>query len=314
MERYQQQAWECLTPKEQNTLFFSKAKGLSTWEGGEILKLAHYKYLEIKARAGKFFKMFSDYFEKYPSLVNPEAPLDNNFRDFIFGAMVKRLPKIEARLHSGDPTWVSPEITNRRIVINMERLRYSKSDWDKDLYALITEFDRWNNYRILPRSLQAPSAFNRRVQRKQKLYVRYLYKIPTVRIQMIYDKYHKKGPTSRRYWISLINETIFPKNGYGIIPISRDEKVLEELCKLRIYVFETKLDAEKFGVLLASYFESIDTIPNGLDWWKTYRTIISKAINFKNLDNTDYTSDTLDNAYSIRRRNWRELKKNNIKE
>ena len=75
---------------------FIQGKGLSTWEAGEILKMSHYKYLELKARAEKFFKLFSDYFELHPSLVNPKSPIEPRFRDYIFGAMVKRLPKEEA--------------------------------------------------------------------------------------------------------------------------------------------------------------------------------------------------------------------------
>lgn len=55
MERHQELAWDCLTDAEKNSLMFIQGKGLSTWEAGEILKMPHYKYLELKARAEKFF-------------------------------------------------------------------------------------------------------------------------------------------------------------------------------------------------------------------------------------------------------------------
>ena len=71
MESYREKAWECLTEQEQNSLFLNLSKGLSTRETGEILGVSHYKYLEIKARAEKLFKLFSDYFELHPSLVIP---------------------------------------------------------------------------------------------------------------------------------------------------------------------------------------------------------------------------------------------------
>lgn len=54
MERHQELAWDCLTDAEKNSLMFIQGKGLSTWEAGEILKMPHYKYLELKARAEKF--------------------------------------------------------------------------------------------------------------------------------------------------------------------------------------------------------------------------------------------------------------------
>ena len=106
MERHQELAWDCLTDAEKNSLMFIQGKGLSTWEAGEILKMPHYKYLELKARAEKFFKLFSDYFELHPSLVNPKSPIEPRFRDYLFGAMIKRLSKEEAKIHSGDSSWL----------------------------------------------------------------------------------------------------------------------------------------------------------------------------------------------------------------
>ena len=51
MEPYMEKAWDCLTEQEQNSLFLNLSNGLSARETGEILKVSHYKYLEIKARA-----------------------------------------------------------------------------------------------------------------------------------------------------------------------------------------------------------------------------------------------------------------------
>ena len=45
MERYQQQAWDCLTKREQDSLFLNISQGLSTRKTGEVLKMSHYKYL-----------------------------------------------------------------------------------------------------------------------------------------------------------------------------------------------------------------------------------------------------------------------------
>lgn len=63
MNEYQKKAWDCLTPTEQQSLFLQLSESKSSWEAGEILKLSHYKYLEIKERSEKFFRLFSDFFE-----------------------------------------------------------------------------------------------------------------------------------------------------------------------------------------------------------------------------------------------------------
>ena len=55
MEKNQEMAWDCLTEMEQQSLFLSFSQGLSTREVGEIMKLSHYKFLEVKARAERFF-------------------------------------------------------------------------------------------------------------------------------------------------------------------------------------------------------------------------------------------------------------------
>ena len=69
METYQEKAWSCLTKQEQDSLFLNISQGLSTRRTGEVLHITHYKYLELKARAEKFFKMFSDYSQSVCGIV-----------------------------------------------------------------------------------------------------------------------------------------------------------------------------------------------------------------------------------------------------
>ena len=68
MNEAQQKAWSCLIDKEQQSLFLQLSESKSSWEAGEILKLSHYKYLEIRERSEKFFRLFSDFFEKHTSI------------------------------------------------------------------------------------------------------------------------------------------------------------------------------------------------------------------------------------------------------
>ena len=48
MNEAQKKAWSCLIDKEQQSLFLQLSESKSSWEAGEILKLSHYKYLEIR--------------------------------------------------------------------------------------------------------------------------------------------------------------------------------------------------------------------------------------------------------------------------
>ena len=57
MNEAQKKAWDCLKDLEQKSLFLQLSENKSSWEAGEILKLSHYKYLEV----GKGQKSFSDY-------------------------------------------------------------------------------------------------------------------------------------------------------------------------------------------------------------------------------------------------------------
>ena len=77
-------------------------------------------------------------------------------------------------IYIGDSVHLLSKVTNRNIERNMKRLRESDDEWDKDTARIVFEFDRWNNFRILPKMLQQPSAFKRRANKKDKIYIKYL--------------------------------------------------------------------------------------------------------------------------------------------
>lgn len=300
MESYREKAWECLTEQEQNSLFLNLSKGLSTRETGEILGVSHYKYLEIKARAEKLFKLFSDYFELHPSLVNPQSQIDSRFSDYLFGCMVKRLPKEEAKFHTGDSSFILTKVSNKRINKWMSNLKKSEDKWDKDLYALIMEFDRWNSYRILPRELQAPSPYKRRVNKKEKVYIKYLHRIPDFKVRAMVDKYWSNGKPENRYYIAVIS-TLF-EGGYSIIPIKKSKNIIEEITSMKIYIFENIMDADMFGILVKEFFIRTMDPKSGLKFWEKYRSLVELAINYRQINNMDFTCNNLDMAYNLKRK------------
>ena len=74
MNDAQKKAWDCLNEIERQSLFLQLSESKSSWEAGEILKLSHYKYLEIRERSEKFFRLFSDFFELHTSIFRPDCP------------------------------------------------------------------------------------------------------------------------------------------------------------------------------------------------------------------------------------------------
>lgn len=309
MQPHQEQAWNCLTKDEQQSLLLTLSQGMSTWQASEILKITHYKYLELKARSERLFKLFSDYFEKHPTLIPPHSGASQSFQDYLYGSMIKRLPKEEARIYAGDSAFLLREVSNKYILKNMTRIKELAMDgsdeWQKDFYALIMEFDRWNNYRILPRILQAPTAYQRRSTKKDKIYLGYLHRIPEFKITALVDQYWSNGKPEYRYYVMFISDLWY--DGYGVVPIKRSHAIVKELTNLKIYIFEDQLTAEEFGIMVKRYYEKTITPGEGLKFWKKYRELVQSSINYREINNMDFSCETLDKAYGLKRNSIRKM-------
>ena len=97
----------------------------------------------------------------------------------------------------------------------------------------------------------------------------------------------------------MVSESVFPKWGYQTVPIENDPKVIATLTGMKIYVFRTQLDAEEFGVSVSRYF-AVGTPREGLRFWKEFDALLVKAVNYREITNTDFTVDNLDYAYNIK--------------
>lgn len=303
MTPYQEKAWSCLTKIEQDSLFLILGEGKTTWEACSILKITHYKYLEIRERSEKFFRLFGDFFERHEAIFRPNCPCEPQFRDYIESLIEQRSSIREARLNSGDSTHLIPSVTRRCINRNMRWLLESHDEWDRDTRKLILEFDRWNTFRILPVMLQQPSAYKRRVNRKYKAYIKYiLYKLPEWAVDKIKERfwYKSKKESKEKFWIALIYTS--DTKHYQIISVRPDPEVVKSLTKFYIYVFKTKDEADTFGFLVSQFRNrSNRNIKVSQKFWPEYRLIISQAINFNTINNMDTNLNAMDNAYSIKR-------------
>ena len=293
MSKAQQKAWACLRDPEKQSLYLILSNGLSTWEAGEVIGLHHYKYLELKARSEKFFKMFTDFFTMYPDLIRPGV-INDNVRDYFDAAIMKRLDKDECVNYAGDNKFRLLATRRTSIITAICKLRRSENQWDKDACKLIIEFDRWNNFRILPKELQAPSAYNRRKAKKEKSYIKYLKNFPEPTLAKLIDLIYYNGKPFRTLYFVALSETLSDE-GYIIVPFKKSTKNINHLTGLKFYIFEDILDAELFGQHIKNYFELITSSKEGHLFWKEYRKIIEKSFNYKTITNIDIFNDTLDN-------------------
>lgn len=310
MKENQEKAWSILSQNERYSLLLQTSHGQSSWEAGEIMGISHYKYLELRERAIKFFKMFSEYFSNHECLVLPNCPVDPRFRDFVEACIEKRMDKGDAVRYSGDSSLQVSEINNKFIQKNMLRLKESENILDNQLYSLILEFDRWNNKRVLPRCLQLPSAYKRRNNNRDKTYLRYLANLPSYKIDALIDifKYKFRKKNAKKWYICLISSD-YP-DGYTIIPVKPSNHNLEKLSNLSIFIFESEDNADVFGYMVTRFLENQNhTQSSGQKFWKEYREHIQRSINYTRVNNHEFYAEKLDMAYEIPKGGRKVLKK-----
>lgn len=299
MNEAQKKAWDCLKDLEQKSLFLQLSENKSSWEAGEILKLSHYKYLEVRERSEKFFRLFSDFFEKHTSLFRPDCPCERSFQDYIEGCLERRLTRREAMVYIGDSVHLLSKVTNRNIERNMKRLRESEDEWDKDTARIVFEFDRWNNFRILPKMLQQPSAFKRRANKKDKIYIKYLLnRIPEWMHTKLRERFkYKVKLGKKKYWVCLISEELYT-DGYLLLPVRPLQEVIDEFSRFYMYVFPTKDDADTFGFMVSKFMIKTGSVRLGQGFWPEYRCCIEKALNYNQVNNIEFSVKNLDMAYN----------------
>lgn len=300
MDHIQQQAWNWLLPNEQNSLYLTLGTGKSSWEVGEMMKISHYKYLEIKERAEELFKMFTNFLKEYPSLFRPDGPCQEDFKDYIEAVICHRKTRKGAAKYTGISSNLLSEINTKKIELNINRLKGSDNHWDIATLELIQEFDRWNNFRILPLLLQRPSAYKRRLNKKHKIYIKYLLdsrKMPEWLLIKLKERfYFKTRKPENKYYVALINKDLY-EEGYIVVPIKKEEAIIKEISSFYLYIFKHKTEADAFGFKVANYNIQTSRVRLGLKFWPEYRAIVEKAINYTLINNLDFNVKILDKAY-----------------
>ncbi len=282
-----------LTNDEKTALSLQIGLDKSTWESGEIMGKSHYKYLEIKYRAEYFVKFFSSYIRLYDRLVpeddmfDAEHPVRIYFRMCIeerkkvitaFESMkiyIKSAPEIPTGVKANIHRLTKAQL-NEKIIKLVKHWETSDNAYHKSFLTLIKEFDRWNNFRILPKELQEPSAFKRRVKKTYKKHLEVITLMNEITLRFIRKKYKASSQDEVMY---------FPCMG-GVVPLKKQPFLIKQLTSVGLYLFDEYDWANDYLQNLKDYL----SVPNksckdGLVFWPKYREQIRRAFNYMEINN-----------------------------
>lgn len=295
-------AWDILTQEEKSALSLSTNYGKSSWQAGEILNKAHYKYLEIQSRAKHFFRIFTIYFEETDNqLIPKDSDMTWDLQEFILCTLQNRMGYRETLKYIGKE---SP-ICHKKAMKRVEALK-AYMDWlenhpnkiHQKLHDLILEFDRWNNFRILPEELQEPSAFKRRNKTRLLKHLRNLKELNPYHIDRLMNKFAASDKYKGKILYAPIVSDSFP-NGYEVIPIQATSKIVNYLSSsLNLYMFKDKGEADDYGFLVEDYLsKKSKSCKQGQIFWPEFRLKIKKAANYDQVNNIIPRRSNLEDAF-----------------
>lgn len=293
-DKINQEAWDVLNNDEKTAVSLSLGHGKSTWESGEIMNKAHFKYLEIQKRARKFLEIFTNHFEKYGGLFPEEIYLSFAFKEYLTLTMVERKNISKATKQMEDPSYGVASKRNKLVISEIEKLRANKNQDAIDLYNLIMDFDRWNNFRILPLEIQEPSAFKRRNKARNVKHIRNITTLPQFSVLKVIEKFNYSGKYPKVY-LPLISG--FLEDDYRIIPVRNKPGIISEVTDIGLFLFSSRAKAEEFAKLVSGYFiNSVKNCKTGQKFWPEFRVLLSEAFNYRGLENIHKSRTYLDHA------------------
>lgn len=301
------EAWDSLREDEKTSITLSLGHNKSSWEAGEIMGKAHYKYLEIQARAERFLKLFTEYFSLYGVLIPPPTRIPRHFEEYLYCVIIQR-KSIKDSINYLDDGRYKVTSSRERVIEEAMGVLVDKKNIEpyKDLLSLILEFDRWNNFRILPKVLQQPSAFKRRNKSRELKHLRGLQNLPDFSIHKIIERYEAKATRiSNTYlFVPLLTEARAIEAGdtYYIMKVEHNATNVNHLSRLGLFIFGTLHQAEEFADVIDSYTtkrksKTDSKVMNGQRFWPKFRDFASRAINYEMLNNIIPNRKFIEDAY-----------------
>lgn len=277
--KYNAKALRLLREDEQAALNLQIMSGKSTWDAGQIMGKSHYKYLEIASRAKQFVKVFTHYYNTYQNLVPDAVKITPGVRDYFIRVIEKRMAVAQSAKSSGEPLLY--DRISREQILNqfLDYLQQATSKEEQAFYNMILEFDRWNNFRIIPDKHQLRSAFKRREKTEMRQDLERHRLNDHAWWFLIKDKL-KKGPADNRLYCAFMMDP--DKANIKIINCAQNEDNLALLTKFRVFAFRRESDAIQHGNLISRYlWNPAKHCKDGQLFWPLYRESIGKATNYR---------------------------------
>lgn len=285
------QALAILNEDEKTSLHIQLGYQKSSWEAGEIMEKSHYKYLEIKYRAEKYLRMFTEHLELYDDVIPRYVNGHKDVISFLRSCMEDRAKPNELFRERGKDKAFLKDKFNEKISEQIRKWGRSEDPHDQAIFNLVKEFDRYNNFRILPKDVQEPSAFKRRIKKAYMKHVKVLSTIPKISLLKII----KMAKTNKRpfYFLPIIMD--------GMIQIHRIKQTrttTDLLNQVALYIFDTELKAKEYIIPVFHYLQKgKKDCRDGLDFWEKYRTLIKTAHNYNEVQQITPSRKYLEVAY-----------------
>lgn len=288
MKAFDEKIWQFLMEDEKMALGLQYGMDKSSWQAGEIMAKSHYKYLEISYRAKKFIKMFKDYIDLFGEMIPDYIQGDEVVKKYLRLCITKR----------AKPGEIIPELGVKKKQLDTKIIETMKLWSDPEhpnefyTYELVKEFDRWNNFRILPEPIREPSAYKRRVKNNYKRQVKMLGQLSPLAIEKITQicKAYRNFPS--KAYLPLIS-----KGKPIVLQIKNNPITIKLLTEINLYAFTSKPEAEKYINSVSKYISvKLRECTDGLEFWPTYRELIKKAVNYNEIQKITPTRKYLEMA------------------
>ena len=276
MRAKQQLAYDHLTEPERMALSLVIVSERTKKEASVIMNLAPYKFTEIYLRARKFFVMFTEFYEDHTYIVPPSLRTDTIFLLYLSLLLKRKTNKV---LLTG-PTFLALVDSKARKAHWDELMRSLNNSRRTDSIQLLQEFDRWNNYRILPKQYQLQPAFPRRKNRALKKISNNLYAISDHGWDLLIQRYGTNDLPPMNFI------PIIQTGDFRAYAIRGTQPVTDYMTRNRIPVFIEEKVAKEFAELLWDYqrLKKRSTY-SARKFWANFRILIKKAYNYIELVN-----------------------------
>lgn len=287
-------AWDILTEEEKASLVIQLGHNKSTWQVGEIISRSHYKYIEIHQRAKNFFRSFSEYFEIYgDELIPPHLDISESLKIYLENTILHRKSIKKASLLTNNKGYRNESSRNKLIYSEFKEIEYTDDAHIINFCNLIIEFDKWNNYRILPEQMREPSGFKRRRNNYHKQNLNKISKLSKASLHFLELELYQEG--GGNHYVPLLYLDV---NEYSIYNLTVEDSLKEELTNLGIPIFNSRELAKKYSIEAINYLSSEKTRQNGLKFWPVYREIINKSLNIRQMEGKFGTRAKAINIYN----------------